>query len=230
MSAPRKTHEPTMEDILSSIRKMVTEDMEARSKSSGGEEKPADAKKPDEGESDMSKTGAKSEILELTRMVNDDGTVTDLRQANKAVSAEDAKSEDAGEATAQAASGSDTPGQEPSKGSAPQAEAQQAEPSAQPATPQSTPPATSPAEPATAAGQGDDSAGSSWVGHNQTLEALVLEAIEPKIRAWLDANLDRMVREVLQQKVDVPADQLEKSAREMVRRELKAMLSRLDES
>jgi cell pole-organizing protein PopZ len=222
-----------MEDILSSIRKMVAEDMGEESRESGAPEKPAVAERPEGEETSTQRAGDSSDILELTRMVNEDGTVTDLRHAQKTVSAEEAKpvqgTKDTPETTGsdrtppeKSTSGSTSSSSEPQRRHSISADQRGATAGRQE---ERAPALSSPSAPTPAA----DSSESGWIGHNQTLEALVMEAIEPKVRAWLDANMERIVEQVIQQKVDVPSEQLEKSAREMVRRELKAMLSRLDE-
>ena len=74
MSEPKRDDEPTMEEILASIRKIISED----DPESGGEAKAAPAEAAPQ---DVGNTGDSDEPepMELTQMVSDDGTVVDLR-------------------------------------------------------------------------------------------------------------------------------------------------------
>lgn len=71
MSDPKGQHEPSMEEILASIRRIIAEDGEAAPA-------PAAEEKPARGE----------EVLELTEMVDEDGTVVSITAGGKKAAAE----------------------------------------------------------------------------------------------------------------------------------------------
>ncbi len=71
MSDPKGQHEPSMEEILASIRRIIAEDGEAGPA-------PAAEEKPARGE----------EVLELTEMVDEDGTVVSITAGGKRAAAE----------------------------------------------------------------------------------------------------------------------------------------------
>ena len=67
--------EPTMEEILSSIRRIISDDDQEES-DGGADEEPVDA--DDAVAEEAMPQGEEDEVLDLTQMVNEDGSVTEL--------------------------------------------------------------------------------------------------------------------------------------------------------
>jgi len=78
MSEPKRDDEPTMEEILASIRKIISED------------DPETAEAAPEG-ADGKAGGGEPEPMELTQMVSEDGSVVDLRSDQAAASLPEAE-------------------------------------------------------------------------------------------------------------------------------------------
>ncbi len=79
MSEPKRDDEPTMEEILASIRKIISEDDPETAEAApaaAAEDVPLDA--------DSAGDGGESEPMELTQMVSEDGSVIDLRAEQQA--------------------------------------------------------------------------------------------------------------------------------------------------
>lgn len=73
MSDAKSQQEPSMEEILASIRKIISEDADGKpGEAPAAAAKPAPAAKPDFS------MGMQDDVLDLTEKVNDDGSVTNL--------------------------------------------------------------------------------------------------------------------------------------------------------
>lgn len=79
MSAPQQEDqaEPTMEEILSSIRRIISDDNDPAAGGNAPAKNPAPDVTPDEG-AEISAQAPSEEVLELTQVVNDDGSVTEI--------------------------------------------------------------------------------------------------------------------------------------------------------
>jgi cell pole-organizing protein PopZ len=75
MSEPKSQAEPTMEEILASIRRIISEDGE------DGEKAAAPAPEPVAEEAAAAEPAPVEDVLELTQMVDDDGSVVNLAGA-----------------------------------------------------------------------------------------------------------------------------------------------------
>jgi cell pole-organizing protein PopZ len=153
MSEPENQSEPSMDDILASIRKIISEE---------GPEGAQGAQPAGDGD---------EEVLELTQVVKDDGSLSELDR------------EGAGQGSA-AQGGTPTSGGLVSSTAAAAATSSIAE---------------------LAGSLRREPPSKSVIGGGKPLDALVREALDPYLRAWLDANLgklvDRVVREEIQKLV-----------------------------
>jgi uncharacterized protein len=178
MSDPKGQHEPSMEEILASIRRIIAEDGE-------GAPAPAAEEKPARGE----------EVLELTEMVDEDGTVVSITAGGKKAAAEP------------------PPPPKPVFG------AEAPPPRVEPPPPPPLPPMPEESEERLVSGATEvaavaalsqltapgahDQLGNLPLGDaGRTLEDLVRELLRPMLRDWLDAHLpplvERLVREEIQ--------------------------------
>ncbi|HZB89994.1 MAG TPA: DUF2497 domain-containing protein [Stellaceae bacterium] len=192
MSDPKGQHEPSMEEILASIRRIIAEDGEGAAPPAGV------AEKPQRGE----------EVLELTEVVEEDGTVVSITSGKKS----------APEAAA--------PPPPPPPPPRPIFDVESAPPREEraPMPPPPPPPAFA-QEPAfpqeeerlvserTAASSVSalaqlnalgmrDQLGNLPLGDTgRTLEDLVRELLRPMLRDWLDANLPQLVERLVQDEI-----------------------------
>jgi cell pole-organizing protein PopZ len=93
MSEPKRDDEPTMEEILASIRKIISEDDPETAEAGPVEDTPPDA----------DSEGEEPEPMELTQLVSEDGSVVDLRaeqQASSGLHREQPLAEETAEETA----------------------------------------------------------------------------------------------------------------------------------
>jgi uncharacterized protein len=192
MSEGKGQNEPSMEDILASIRRIVAED--------GGAAAP------------MRQPGGErhDEILELTEMVGEDGTVVSIAASGKQKSAGDETPQEHEQAEPDLMREPMTPAATPS------------EPEPPPVlSPQPTPPqraersntgerlvsnATAAATAAafsqlTAYGPRSEAGGVPLGGAGRTLEELVRELLRPMLKDWLDANLPPLVERVVKDEI-----------------------------
>lgn len=204
--------EPTMEEILASIRKIISEDEPEGGAAEGAA---AEATVEDEGE------GEEGQPLELTQMVGDDGNVVDLRgpqqaaapeagsppQEPPAAAAAETPPEAAGE-TAEAETDTDIDLE--AEESVPMADdpapAQEVPADAEPADPGGLVSATTAAMATSAMAKISENAeGDSPVtnlsGGDRTIEALVREALAAHLKDWLDANLPDLVETVVREEI-----------------------------
>ena len=227
MSEPKRDDEPTMEEILASIRKIISEDdMDEVSDPIGAVDE------------------AEPEPMELTQLVSEDGSVVDLRGEQRATLVpfhEDAADEPAealrpkeGEARTVAPlvpegtrvhaemleeeEAADLAEPEPDEVAA-DIESESVEAVAEPADPTEAEEAAAAAEPAldslvstevaaaaTAAisrlKDGLSAERAAGGGNAKTLEALVCEAMAPHLKAWLDENLAGVVERVVREEIE----------------------------
>ncbi|MGO8921107.1 MAG: DUF2497 domain-containing protein [Stellaceae bacterium] len=177
MSDPKGQHEPSMEEILASIRRIIAEDGDAAPAAGAAEEKPA------RGE----------EVLELTEVVEEDGTVVSIT------------------------AGAKKPAAEPPPPPPPPRPVFNVE-SAPPPPPPMPPPmpdesverlVSSATETASIAALSQltapgarDQLGSLPLGDaGRTLEDLVRELLRPMLRDWLDAHLPQMVERLVREEI-----------------------------
>jgi uncharacterized protein len=184
MSDPKGQHEPSMEEILASIRRIIAEDGDAAPAAPVAEEKPA------RGE----------EVLELTEVVEEDGTVVSITAGGKKPFAE-------------------PPPPPPPPPPKPMFDVEAVPPRDEPLPPPPAPPpmpfetderlvshATEVAS-ISALSQlsglaGRDQLGSLPLGDTgRTLEDLVRELLRPLLRDWLDANLPQLVERLVQEEI-----------------------------
>ena len=78
MSEPKRDDEPTMEEILASIRKIISEDDPGTAPAAAADGT-AGADDDLEGSEPRGLDGGDPEPMELTQMVSEDGSVVDLR-------------------------------------------------------------------------------------------------------------------------------------------------------
>ena len=187
--------EPTMEEILASIRKIIAED--------GPEAEDAAAEADPEPQPELQAEEAEEDVLDLTQVVHEDGTVVDLNAERAAAGRQDEPEpadeldlEDAVEEPAEPAPGMVEPGMvEP--GMVEDDNAIISDPTRTAATASLLDLARS-----TGPGAPVDLA---TMGGGMTLELLVRDSLRPYLKAWLDEHLatlvERIVREEIQKMV-----------------------------
>ena len=247
MSDAQNQGEPTMEEILASIRKIISEDGtpedgEAPEEGAAAEaapdaapEEPAEAAAeappaptPDEPEEAAAAAPAEPEpaaeadedddVLDLTKMVGEDGDVVDLADAEEEVAAAPPPTPEPAEET----DDFDTDGAD----EIPDLIAIESEDAAEPAPQPEPEPAPQPdidsllagttqaavtsslSAVATAVGPHDAAAGV-ITGDSKTLEMLVREVMEPYLKSWLDENLAGMVERIVRDEVQKMARRAE---------------------
>jgi uncharacterized protein len=182
MSDPKGQHEPSMEEILASIRRIIAEDGDAAPGAPAVEEKPA------RGE----------EVLELTEVVEEDGTVVSITAGAKKAAAE-------------------APPPPPPKpvfnveSAPPRVEAPPPPPVPMPPMPDESEErlVSSATEVASVAALAQlatsgmrDQLGSMPLGDaGRTLEDLVRELLRPMLRDWLDAHLPQLVERLVREEI-----------------------------
>lgn len=260
MGEAEPQNEPTMEEILASIRRIISEDdpeeqkseenapqSEAAAESAEPQptaEAPAEPAEPNaeaaapvepEPEEDAADAAeeeapASAEVLDLTKMVNADGSVTDLdaeeAAEEEAVEAPAEETEEAAEPPAEEAAVPDADAiaallEEPAPEDAELPEASEEEPPVEtPAEPAETssPPSeqpenslVSPETAALAAGamaaitrtavDSHGEQGTTPIGDGRTLEDVVRAALVPELKSWLDANLPDLVERIVREEI-----------------------------
>lgn len=183
MSDPKGQHEPSMEEILASIRRIIAEDGD------GAPAAPAAEEKQTRGE----------EVLELTEVVEEDGTVVSITAGGKKPFAEP------------------PPPPPPPPPPKPIFDVEAAPPRAEPLPPplppmpletderlvsQATEIASVSALSQLSGLTGRDQLGNLPLGDTgRTLEDLVRELLRPMLRDWLDANLPQLVERLVQEEI-----------------------------
>ncbi|MDH3473570.1 MAG: DUF2497 domain-containing protein [Rhodospirillales bacterium] len=176
MSDPNGQGEPTMEEILASIRKIISEDDENEE----GSEAP-EATASDDGET-KDGDGAEDDVLELTeRVEEEEDSVAETNTETEAEDQIDAiLAESAADAEPDAAAGKKKEGlvSDKTKSGVSSAMAQ-------------------------FAGALSKEKGQSGpvVGGGPTLDALVLAALEPVLKTWLDENLEPLVERLVKEEL-----------------------------
>jgi cell pole-organizing protein PopZ len=205
MTDPKAQQEPTMEEILASIRRIISDDGDEPAAAPATASAPGAAAPAAPAGADEMAVAAGDDVLELTQMLDDDGAVVDLTEARVA----------AEPATAQVP--------EPPPPPPPQPIPQPPPPPPEPPPPLSSADALdfgadvseNPAEdlvsPPTAVAaassfsnlSGALSTTRGWpLGHGQrTVEELVKELLRPMLKDWLDANLPALVQRVVEREV-----------------------------
>ncbi len=186
----------SMEEILQSIKRIIADDEEEQPASENKEQSVSEEIKPID-----------SDILELTDMVREDGTVTNIKDAEET------------EVEEQSA---DLPMPEGPEAEEPEAEepeveepAVQAEPEPEPApvteldalvseeaAQASSEALKSLAQNTPAKPQPTKTTPSPVFRSGETVEDLVLEALRPMLKEWLDANLPILVERLVQKEID----------------------------
>jgi len=240
MSNPKPEQDPSMEEILSSIRRIISDEGEE-----GGEAPPAaDASQPDaaaaadidvepepEPEPEDAAPTDGGDVLELTEMVNEDGSVTSLADEGGVEDAPDDVSDDAPddvsddaiedpEAEAPEAAGELSVAFEDEDEDLPAPEA--VEPDAAP-----TPETDTPAAPGLVSAATDAAATGAFAALSQTiaaktaegslsldssgrtLEDLVKEMLRPMLKEWLDDNLPALTERLVQREIQRMAGRAE---------------------
>jgi cell pole-organizing protein PopZ len=172
MSKAQDQGEPSMEEILASIRKIISDDEDPTADGAAGEKDDPQTATPD-GDGADADDEDDEDILELTQAVDADGKVVNLRRRQAPPEAE-------GVPDREAASGKPNAGL---VSSAAETAAVAALSSMTKAVGKKAPGAASD-KPASV-----------------TMEGLVRDALEPHLKAWLDGNLSDIVERVVREEV-----------------------------
>jgi cell pole-organizing protein PopZ len=187
MSDAKAQQEPSMEEILASIRRIISEDADGQKPAAAAETAPPEHEPEPEGEPD--------DILDLTDKVNDDGSVVslhrqgvddfpELSQSKPSFSLSD--QDLAGEKDEISFDQDEFSQALMSGGSSAAAASAFAELEQE----MSVPPR--PAAPAAAPARGG----------SLTVEQLVMEAVRPLLKDWLDQNLPGMVEDLVRAEIE----------------------------
>lgn len=192
-------NEPSMEEILASIRKIISEDepegdaAEALSadavETEAPEQEVVESEAPDSDEFEREAPGADADddVLELTEVVGDDGSVTDLNDRQSS-------------ADGAFPGGADDTDSEPVDAAAPEV------PALGPLGPdgllsQSAADAATSSFAALAGTLASQRPRNIMIGSGETLEALVRAALEPYLKAWLDEHLAELVDSIVRDEI-----------------------------
>ncbi len=224
MSDTKAQSEPTMEEILASIRRIISDDgpeVAAAPKAGAPETTETRATAPVAAPARLPEApkAPPADVLELTQMVEDDGSVVDLAAAEPA--SDEGPQMPAAAEVAAALEPEPAPEPEPEPAAeaepippepepvpvAPRPSAQQEKPMAPDNTPEDpglmspSPAGTTTSAFATLAAAVDASRGFSVGSGTRTLEDLVREMLRPMLREWLDANLPALVGRIVEREV-----------------------------
>jgi len=182
VSEGKTQQEPSMEEILASIRRIISED----GKPEGAAPKAAPAARAEAG---------KADVLELTEVVEEDGSVVSLSRNETEMDPEEAAALEA----------------EPEAMADPEPEEAPALPArpAVPPAPRDDDALVSAAAAAAAAGalaglnnaSNRTNAGPVLGATGRTVEDLVVEALRPMLREWLDANLPKLTERLVKREI-----------------------------
>ncbi len=199
MADETSQEEPSMEEILASIRRIISEDGEEEEKPEAAQAKAVEESAPaaDGASADaapaeaLEPAGAGDEVLELTAEVDEDGNVVEAQAPEQAAPVTEASQ----------------PAAEPI-----------AEPTVQPTSAPETPEADAPlmrnvtedtaagafAALASQLGPGRTADGNAQqiTPAGRTIEDHVLEMLRPMLREWLDKHLPQMVQRLVQREID----------------------------
>ena len=177
MSEAKEPQEPTMEEILASIRRIISEDGEPEGEGKGAAESPAEAEPNAEEQSE----GDAPNVLELTEVVEDEAEVVEPEaEPEPTVDEEEVALDDDFEVEAEPA---------------PAVHNNIEEGLVSPATASATTTAFTDMTSVMAATRG------LALGQNQTLEGIVKELLRPMLKEWLDANLTLLVQRIVEREV-----------------------------
>ena len=216
MSEPENQSEPEMEEILASIRRIISEDNPESTESEADEEPEAEPsveplaafgveapdEEPDEPEEPEAAPRAEDvveespgfeDVLDLTRVVNEDGSVVDLK-ADKAESDAEPKPQAEPQHQSLGAWPVATPA-----GSAPSGAEAAAGPLISEPTVQSATAVLAEAVRSVTSEPGSGPA--EIIGGNRTLEMVVREALLPELKTWLDGNLAALVERIVREEI-----------------------------
>ena len=188
MADEKGQREPSMEEILASIRQIISED--------GKDE----AQRADAGEADRNEAEQEPAPLDLTQVVNEDGSVTQIADAEPAP-IQRFEMESPSESTAQTEDLElvETPGQptyEPSRAAPPQGPDELISP---------------------LSAESIGSAFARLTGQTRlrrhadaaTVEGLIQELLRPMLKDWLDENLPRLVERLVREEIERIAKRIE---------------------
>jgi uncharacterized protein len=183
MSTPKPQNEPTMEEILASIRKIISEDAEAPAKPgeapAAAPSAPAAAPTPAAPAASRAASAppaeAREDVLELTDMVKDDGSVEKVKQPSEELVMTDSQPE---------------PAAPPRPAAAPDNELLSSRSAAAAASAL-----------AGLAGAAAATRGMALGNGQKTIEDIVRELLRPMLKDWLDANLPPLVERLVQREI-----------------------------
>ena len=207
MSDSNSQSEPTMEEILASIRRIISEDgaegqEEAEEAEEGEGEEPAAPAAEEPEPEPAAEAEAGGDVLDLTQMVEEDGSVVDLAKerenAQAAAADAGAESEEAAAEPEEAAETAEAEAEVPE--AAEESEAPEPNEESLLSDPTRSSAMASFAELAQAAGV-HDTGGRLPLGSGLTLEQLVRDALEPYLKSWLDDNLAALVERIVREEV-----------------------------
>ena len=199
MSDVKADDEPTMEEILASIRRIISDEDAPAAQPEGEAAPPEPTPVPEPVEED------EAQILELTSVVNDDGSVTDLTdpetvEAVEAVEAVEVEPEPEAEPEPEPQPEPESP---PTPILEPEPVVLETRPEGGPATIVSDPAAFVAATSLSdLAGAVMDSRGVQLGTGATTLEALVKDLLRPMLKDWLDDNLPTLVQRLVEREIN----------------------------
>jgi cell pole-organizing protein PopZ len=206
MTEPKaQGQEPTMEEILASIRRIISENDDPNAAAA-----PA---KPAGGNPTSTPQSADDGVLELTDMVGADGKVVTLSATNGASSVNIPEPPAKEEFPTMAEPTPEAPISQPADMPADDVELSAPEPRNTEDSEEALVAAGTAAASASAfavlagelsrkSGDGAPLAGSLPIGSGRTLEDLVKEMIRPMLREWLDANLPKLVERMVKREIE----------------------------
>ncbi len=179
MSEAKESQEPTMEEILASIRRIISEDGTPE----GGDAAPEAAEPEPEPEAEEP---SEDDVLELTEVLEEEEPAEPEPEPEPEPTAEEEEItlEDGGDVEP-----------EPEPEPAPGIDGLDDEGLVSPATAKSTATAFTDVSAAVAATRG------MGLGQNQTLEAIVKDLLRPLLKDWLDENLTALVQRIVEREV-----------------------------
>jgi cell pole-organizing protein PopZ len=182
-----------MEDILSSIRRIISED---------GEEE-----NEEKAESEADESAAEDDVLELTKMVDDEGNVVELSEASAQEETPPQEAEEAPsqEAEAEEAVAEEEPAGQDDTDAIPAASEEPAGDAGEKLISDDAEAEASNAlaslSRAAAPGAADESALRAVAG-GHTIEEHVLIMLRPLLREWLDKNLPALVQRLVEKEIE----------------------------
>ncbi len=188
MSEAKESQEPTMEEILASIRRIISEDGEPEGEGES-EEAASEAAEPEPEE-----PSAGDNVLELTEVVEEEEPAEPEPEPEPAAEEEEITLDDGGDTGGDVAPEPE-PLPDPEPEPALEIEDFNDEGLVSPATAQSTATAFTDMTSAVNATRG------MGLGQNQTLEAIVKELLRPMLKDWLDENLTALVQRIVEREV-----------------------------